>query len=226
MPTELRDLLETIDAPPPRSGFRERVYEIAADRDNRARRARLLLAAVGAVAVAALSATAVLGFGAASGASGTYDKTFACPVPVIGGVPVFNFEADGPSSSSSGGLQITLPAYVGAPRRLVGAYGSHPGGVSVDTKACAPAPRIPLQRGNLHSLGSFGRNDGLDYGDGDRCFSGATIVFRLRAALNNGSVERAQFAVRTGAHPHPFLYVSWTGAKTQVWGSDACGPGP
>jgi hypothetical protein len=227
MSTDLQELLETIDAPPARPGFRDLVYETAADRDNRAaRQARVALVLVGALCIAAISSTAVLGFGGRTPA--TYDKTFACAVPVVGGIPVLHFEAAGPFSgkfTSTGWLQLALPSPIGARIQLFSALGAHPGGVTVDTQRCIPAARVPLQRGKLPLLGSFGRNAGLNDNDGDKCFSGGKIVFRLHAVLDKGSVERAQLAVETGTKLHPFIYADWTGRKTQVWAaSGACAP--
>jgi hypothetical protein len=84
-------------------------------------------------------------------------------VPVLGGVNVFALSAQGPSATSHGAVSLDLPASLGDPKQLVGAFGSRPGGATVNLTWCKPAPKVALDRARLPRLTSLG----------ERCWSGA-----------------------------------------------------
>jgi len=159
------------------------------------------------VAVALLAAAAL----AAPASARTFDRTVSCPVPVLGGVNVFALAA------GKTFVSLDLPATLGQPKQLADAYAGH--SAEVDLAWCKPAPKVPLARASLPLLGS----GSLD----DRCWSGATIVVRLRAQLDShGSVTVAQIAVRSGKKLRPLVFVDWTAKHVAVYGTDDCMPGP
>jgi hypothetical protein len=132
-----------------------------------------------------------------------FDRTVSCPVPELGGVNVVDLSAGRTS------VLLELPSPLGQPRQLADAFRGHP--AEINLSWCKPAPPIPLARGTLPRLGQ------LD----NTCWSGATIVVRLRATATG-----AQLAIRTGRKQRPLAYVEWTGKRVAAYGTSDCMPGP
>lgn len=221
--------LEDLVAPPARPGFREELWERAEARERAVARGwRAVAIAAVALAAAALGAAGVLAFGGGTAvATGTYDRTASCPVPVQGGVPAFQLVGDTRLRTFNNGTWQVFPGQiliqVGAQQiELAGLAGS-PGGLGFTSTACRSAARVPLTHAGLPPATIVGPGDGLGSRNGLTCLSGSRITVRIRATVDRANAPiAAQVAIRTGKKLRPLAFLDWTPKRIVAYVSPDC----
>jgi hypothetical protein len=227
MPVDLDDLV----APPPAPGFRERLWERAAERDRVVSR-RWRAAAIGATAVAtaAVSAAGVLAFGSGTSAGPkTFDATRSCPVAVQGGIPVARLQAHSTSSRLNNGQMFRLVAFAGftdSAGHSLGGIGQAAHGYGFPEGTCSRAPAIPLTRSGLPLYDVFKPgDDGFGAWDnGVACWTAARMTVRIHVNVDKNDVPTTgTIVMRTGKKKlRPVVYIEWAAKRVAVYMSDDC----
>jgi hypothetical protein len=227
MSASLHDLV----APPPRAGFRDELWERAEAAERRAAR-RWRAVAIAAVACAVAATTAAGVFAVRSEASlftGTYDRTFSCPVPIEGGIPVVRLTAHATYSAMVYG---TMTHYAAA-ALLSDAAGNSLGGVSSVRRGygyigdtCTKAPLLPTASAAKLPLYEVFKPGETGVGVGTpevSCFVGGHVRVRVRAAVRRDVVTGATLTLWTGTKKvRPVVYVDWAPKRVAVHFSDDC----
>lgn len=220
--------LEDLVAPPPRPRFREELWEKAQARDREvARRWRAAAVVFAVVAIAAVSAAGVFALG--SGTARTTDRTVSCPVPIQGGVPVFQLRAGAQARTyysdawhDVAGLMLIT---VGPQMAQLAGVTSAVGGYGLDSNICSTTAPIPLAPSGLPLEAVLTpKTSGLGSSMGGKsCLVGSRITIRLRTIFgSSGAPIAARLAVRTGKRPRPVVYLDWTPRRITAYVSSDC----
>ncbi len=146
----------------------------------------------------------------------TIDRTISCTIGDQSPA-AFAFEA---SVSRGASWTLELKPGEGQPLQLVGAYGSHPGGVTFGKQGCRAAARAPLDRAGLPQYAFVDASVGQI---SESCLAAARIAIRVHAVLDKrGSALSGRMAVLSGAALHPIVYVTWTAKRVTLYARSAC----
>jgi hypothetical protein len=214
---EIRARLARLEPPPRRDGFERELWErIQTAERAAARRWRLASVTLGAVAIAAIAAVAVLA--ATRGGGSTVDRTVSCATEVQGGVHQFGISAQPIPQSFD---YATLTVFTGGSTLLLG----------VDTRfkgftlgsACKPVKKsIPLARAKLplEGVSKKGEFGSAVYG---RCLLPGRVLIRMKLHLDSGGKPlSAVLAVRMVKKHRPVAFVTWSPNKAVGYLSPLC----
>jgi hypothetical protein len=223
--------LADLEAPPPRPGFRDELFERAELHERRAaRRWRSIAIAAIAAALAAASAAGVMAFESGRQAfTGTYDRTMSCAVSIQGGVPVARLAAHSSYTTVSFGRTYRTVALAGLQDSLGNSLGTiadaRQGYGFASNGVCVKAAAVPLTHGKLALYDVFRPGDsGLGSMDnGARCLVGSKIRVRVHAVVRKDLPASGQLSVWTGAKKlRQVAFVDWQPKRVALYMSDDC----
>jgi hypothetical protein len=220
-----RERLEGLNAPAPRPGFHDELWErVQAAEHAAARRWRLTSIALAVVAIAAIAAATALAaaLNTSSGKS-VIDRTYSCVASPSGGLPSVLIAAyvttlKYPGSFDVGTNPDTSP---GDNEAFYLDWGALKNRLIVDPTGCSPVKRsVPLKPRGLPSNGVM--TSTFAGGFYDTCNTTARIDVHLRITASGGVATSAQFAVQNERGGHPVAFVSWAPHREDTYLSSHC----